>query len=71
MIFRSLFLYAALPGYGVWLAHSVWTAHHRTRAPEPRRPDPFWLHYLKGCAGFPLLCIALISLTMVWTGRIP
>ncbi|MFE9121404.1 hypothetical protein [Streptomyces sp. NPDC007172] len=71
MIFRTLFLYAMLPGYGVWLARSVWTAHRRTPETAPRRPAPFWLQYLKGCAGFPLLCIALVSLMFVWTGRIP
>ncbi|MFI5705189.1 hypothetical protein ACIA78_34765 [Streptomyces xanthochromogenes] len=71
MFFRSLFLYVLLPGYGVWLAHAVWTAHRRTPASTSRQAAPFWLHYLKGCAGFPLLCLALISLALVWTGRIP
>ncbi|MFF3159092.1 hypothetical protein [Streptomyces sp. NPDC057910] len=73
MIFRNLFVYAVLPGYGIWLVCAVWTAHRRTSTPDaaPRRPTPFWLHYLQGCAGFPLLCLALISLTLVWTGRIP
>ncbi|MEU8963445.1 MULTISPECIES: hypothetical protein [unclassified Streptomyces] len=73
MIFRSLFLYILLPGYGVWLVCAVRTAHRRTPTPEPSPPAPipFWLQYLQGCAGFPLLCLALISLTCVWTGRIP
>ncbi|MFB7742505.1 hypothetical protein [Streptomyces sp. NPDC056132] len=75
MIFRSVFLFVMLPGYGIWLAYAVWTARRRTLTPEPEpkppAPTPFWLHYLKGCAAFPLLCLALISLACVWTGRIP
>ncbi|MFE9558458.1 hypothetical protein ACFYMW_36510 [Streptomyces sp. NPDC006692] len=69
----SIWAYGLLPGYGVWLACAVRRAHRQNtaRRPAPRRPAPFWQHYLKCCAGFPLLCLALIALTLLFPGRIP
>ncbi|MFE9559045.1 hypothetical protein ACFYOD_37065 [Streptomyces sp. NPDC006703] len=73
-MFYSLWAYGVLPGYGVWLLVAVRIAHRRNTTPAPpprRRPAPFWKHYLQNCAAFPLLCLALISLTLFWPGRIP
>lgn len=72
-MFYALWAYGVLPGYGVWLVYAVRIAHRRNTAPPPprRHPAPFWQQYLKGCAAFPLVCLGLISLTLVWPGRIP
>lgn len=69
----SLWAYGVLPGYGVCLAYSVRKAHRRTTAPHPapRRPAPFWRHYLKNCACFPLVCLALIGTLLIWPDRVP
>ncbi|MCT9093489.1 hypothetical protein N4G70_32165 [Streptomyces sp. ASQP_92] len=67
----SLWAYGVLPGYGVWLFVAVRNAHRRNTAPAaPRRlPLPFWQHYLKSCAAFPLLCLGLVASTLIWSGR--
>ncbi|MFK8911639.1 hypothetical protein [Streptomyces sp. YS-3] len=73
MIVRTLFTYGLLPLYAVLLARSVWAARRQAGAPAapPRGPLPFWQHYLQHCAGFPLLCLVLISLVWVFPGRLP
>ncbi|MEU3499511.1 hypothetical protein ABZ726_01655 [Streptomyces hundungensis] len=71
-MFYSLWAFGVLPGYGVWLLLAVRNAHRRnTTPPPPQREPAFWQHYLKCCAAFPLLCLGLISLTLLWPGRIP
>uniref|UniRef100_A0AAU2V713 Uncharacterized protein n=1 Tax=Streptomyces sp. NBC_00003 TaxID=2903608 RepID=A0AAU2V713_9ACTN len=73
MIVRSLFTYGLLPLYAVLLARSVRAARRKTATPAatPREPLPFWQHFLQQCAGFPIVCLLLISLVWVFPGRMP
>ncbi|MFD9793756.1 hypothetical protein ACFWXK_22745 [Streptomyces sp. NPDC059070] len=73
MILRSTFLYAVLPVYGVVLALSVRAARRRRTGPQgaPSGDAPFLWLYLRNCAAFPLLCLALIALIGVFPGRLP
>jgi hypothetical protein len=73
MILTAIFEWLILPG-GVLAA--VLSARANAVVPQidrraTRQADPpFWLYFLKGCAGFPLLCLALLSL-VVFFDRIP
>ncbi|PKV84219.1 hypothetical protein [Streptomyces sp. TLI_146] len=77
MIVRSLFICGLLPLYAVLLALSVRAARRRAAArtcmsTAPVAPvAPFLKHFLQQCAGFPILCLVLISLTVIFPGRLP
>ncbi|MFD9791350.1 hypothetical protein ACFWXK_10405 [Streptomyces sp. NPDC059070] len=73
MIVRSLFVYGLLPLYGILVARSVRAARRKPTVPAapPGQPIPFWRHFLQHCAGFPLMCLLLISLIWVFPGRLP
>lgn len=73
MILRSLFLYAVLPLYGLWLMSTVRRRHQILTGRRPPRPAPvrtFARSYLHSC-GFLMFCLILIAMSLVFTGRVP
>ncbi|MFE4497133.1 hypothetical protein ACFRKD_32275 [Streptomyces niveus] len=73
MIMRHLFLYGVLPGFlAVLLLHVHTKSRPAAAMKEKGQAEPsFVAHYLKSCAGFPLICLFLISLVAAFPGRIP
>ncbi|MEV8396722.1 hypothetical protein [Streptomyces niveus] len=70
---RNLFLYGVLPGF---LAVLFLHVHAKARPAAPKtdkgQEEPsFSVLYLKSCAGFPLVCLVLISGALLFPGRIP
>lgn len=69
---RAAFLYGALPCFAVLLGLNVWARTRLAVRPAAKaREMPFLLHWLRSCAGFPLVCLLLIGLSMVFPGRLP
>ncbi|WP_371792992.1 hypothetical protein OG285_32185 [Streptomyces sp. NBC_01471] len=73
MICHAVFEYGVLPAFLAALGRHV-LARHRvlngSTSPKPRPEPSFIRAYWLGCAAFPLVCLALLSLAML-PGRIP
>ncbi|GAA0612286.1 hypothetical protein [Streptomyces crystallinus] len=70
MILRTTLVYVIVPLYFALLIASI-RARRTTAAPSPCAPMPFWRAYLRSCAAFPLGCLILIGLSLVFPGRLP